>query len=132
MSEKDIKKEPQGVFIRLTPAEIEDLKIQKKAFKSKNLSHLIIEYEYLGQRLIPFLGNAEKKLNEWGYKIDEKAGIFDIIMKPDEQCSRIERILKISLLKTFYRNIPFEQIFHEAIAELKKIDEEERVIANRP
>ena len=133
MSETDIKKEPKGVFIRgLTPLEIKDLQNQKKAFKSHKLSHLIIQYQYIGQKLIPFLGKAEIKLQEWGYRPDEKVGIFDMIMKPDERCSRIERLLKITLLKTFYRNIPFDDLFIEASQELKKIEEEEKKLANRP
>ena len=132
MSENNIKKEPKGVFVAgLTTLEIKDLHAQKKAFKSGNLAHLIVEYQYIGQKLIPFLGKAEKKLDEWGYKLDEKAGIFDIIMKPDEKCSRIERLLKITFLKTFYRNIPFEDLFIEASQELKKIEEEETKIADR-
>ena len=132
MSETDIKKEPKSVFIRgLTSLEIKDLQNQKKAFKSGNLAHLIVEYQYIGQKLIPFLGKAEKKLDEWGYKVDEKAGVFDMIMKPDEKCSRLERVLKITLLKTFYRNIPFEDLFIEASQELKKIEEEEKH-ADRP
>jgi len=52
-------------------------------------------------------------------------------MKPDEKCSRLERVLKITLLKTFYRNIPFEDLFIEASQELKKIEEEEKH-ADRP
>ena len=132
MSENNIKKEPKGVFIAgLTSLENKDLQIQKKAFKAGSLAHLIIEYQYIGQKLIPFIGKAEKKFDELGYRLDGKAGIFDLIMKPDAQCNWLERVLKIVFAKGFYRNIPFERLFIESVEELRKIQEEEK-IANRP